>query len=200
MLSSWQSPAPSAIRAAATRPRPASPPGSARSSSSSASYAELRRRAGFEPGVAPFPHYDDFEGAPRNTLVGGVALWVMAGKPKLEYRGAAQFLAYLAQPGSRPSGNGAPGPCRSRRPPTTSGSRRALRVDPGQEVAVRSCSSTIGDGLRRHPPRPFPRQSPHHPRGAGVGLRGEQVAAGGLERGSSAATPARRARRIGEPR
>ena len=66
--------------------------------SSSASYAELRKRAKFDLAVAQLPYYDDFEDAPQNTLFGGAAFWVLAGKPKQDYRGVAEFLAYLAWP------------------------------------------------------------------------------------------------------
>ncbi len=63
--------------------------------SSSSSYAELRRRAHFDVGLAPLPYYDDFGGAPRNTLPSGAALWVMSDKPKGDYRGVALFMAFL---------------------------------------------------------------------------------------------------------
>ena len=59
---------------------------------SSANYAELRRRVKFELGVAPFPYYDDFDGAPLNTLSASPALWVMAGRPRADYAGVARFL------------------------------------------------------------------------------------------------------------
>jgi sn-glycerol 3-phosphate transport system substrate-binding protein len=65
---------------------------------SSADYAELRRRARFDLGIAQFPYYDDFDSAPLNTLGAGAALWVMAGRPKADYPGVAQFLAFFAGP------------------------------------------------------------------------------------------------------
>jgi sn-glycerol 3-phosphate transport system substrate-binding protein len=65
---------------------------------SSGNYAELRRRVKFELGVAPFPYYDDFDGAPLNTLSAGPALWVMAGRPQADYAGVARFLAFFARP------------------------------------------------------------------------------------------------------
>lgn len=65
---------------------------------SSADYAELRRRAKFDLGIAQFPYYDDFDSAPLNTLGAGAALWVVAGRPKADYPGAAQFLAFFARP------------------------------------------------------------------------------------------------------
>ena len=65
---------------------------------SSSSYAELRRAARFDFGVAQLPYYDDFPDAPQNTLIGGAALWAMGGKTRVEYRAMAKFIAYLAQP------------------------------------------------------------------------------------------------------
>jgi sn-glycerol 3-phosphate transport system substrate-binding protein len=65
---------------------------------SSARYGALRERAGFDFAVAQLPYYDDVPRAPQNTLLDGGAIWVMAGKPKAQYRGAVRFLAYLARP------------------------------------------------------------------------------------------------------
>jgi len=66
--------------------------------SSSASYAALRARAGFDLGVAQLPYYDDFDQAPQNTLASAAGLWVLAGKPHVEYVGIARFFGFLAQP------------------------------------------------------------------------------------------------------
>jgi sn-glycerol 3-phosphate transport system substrate-binding protein len=65
---------------------------------SSASYEELRARARFDLGIAQFPYYDDFDGAPLHTLASGSALWVMAGRPAADYAGVARFLAFFARP------------------------------------------------------------------------------------------------------
>ena len=65
---------------------------------SSASYADLRKEAKFDFGVASLPHYDDIRGAPHHTLIGGAGLWALAGRKPAEYRGAARFLAWLARP------------------------------------------------------------------------------------------------------
>jgi sn-glycerol 3-phosphate transport system substrate-binding protein len=52
--------------------------------------------AGMNWGVAVLPVY---EGTKRqNSLVGGASLWVMQGKSKEEYEGAAAYLQFLAQP------------------------------------------------------------------------------------------------------
>ena len=66
--------------------------------SSSAAYVGLRKRAGFDLGVAQLPYYDDFDDAPQNTLVGGTALWALAGASAAQYRGVASFFAYLSRP------------------------------------------------------------------------------------------------------
>jgi sn-glycerol 3-phosphate transport system substrate-binding protein len=58
----------------------------------------MRSAAKFDFGVAQLPYYDDVKGAPHHSLIGGGGIWVMAGKKGPEYRGAAKFLAYLAQP------------------------------------------------------------------------------------------------------
>jgi len=66
--------------------------------SSSAAYVRLRKRAGFDLGVAQLPYYDDFDDAPQNTLVGGSALWLLAGASAAQSRGVASFFAYLSRP------------------------------------------------------------------------------------------------------
>ena len=65
---------------------------------SSGHYADLRSRAKFDLGIAQLPYYDDFDSAPLNTLSSGTALWVMAGRPKADYAGVGQFLAFFARP------------------------------------------------------------------------------------------------------
>ncbi|MCX7893070.1 MAG: sn-glycerol-3-phosphate ABC transporter substrate-binding protein UgpB [Burkholderiales bacterium] len=65
---------------------------------SSASYGEIWRKAGFQFGVMPMPYYDDINQAPYHSTMGGGSLWALAGKKPEEYKGAARFLAYLAQP------------------------------------------------------------------------------------------------------
>jgi sn-glycerol 3-phosphate transport system substrate-binding protein len=66
--------------------------------SSSASYSKIQRNATFRFAVAPMPYYDDFKGAPYNSLMGGAGLWAMAGKTAAEYRGVAKFLGFLSTP------------------------------------------------------------------------------------------------------
>ena len=66
--------------------------------SSSAAYAGIKRNAKFNFGIANLPYYPDVTGAPQNTLIGGASLWAMAGKKPDEYKGIAQFLAFLSKP------------------------------------------------------------------------------------------------------
>lgn len=61
-------------------------------------WAEFRSRGNIDVGVARLPYYDDFPGAPQNTLADGPAMWVSAGKKPAEYKGVARFVSFLLQP------------------------------------------------------------------------------------------------------
>jgi sn-glycerol 3-phosphate transport system substrate-binding protein len=52
----------------------------------------------FELGYGMLPYYDDVEGAPQNSIIGGATLWVLSGRPDAEYAGAAKFFEYLSSP------------------------------------------------------------------------------------------------------
>lgn len=52
----------------------------------------------FEVGYGMLPYYDDVEGAPQNSIIGGATLWVMEGRPEEEYKGVARFFSYLSSP------------------------------------------------------------------------------------------------------
>lgn len=65
---------------------------------SSASYGGFKRDAKFEFGETTLPYYDDIAAAPKNTMIGGASLWVMAGKPDHHYRGIAEFFDFISQP------------------------------------------------------------------------------------------------------
>lgn len=66
---------------------------------SSASRAGVLANAqDFEVGFGMLPYYDDVEGAPQNTIIGGASLWVLAGRPDEEYPGVAKFFEYLSSP------------------------------------------------------------------------------------------------------
>lgn len=65
---------------------------------SSALIAEMRMKAKFDVGYGMLPYWPDIRAAPQNSMIGGASLWVLRGRPSVEYRGAARFFAYLAQP------------------------------------------------------------------------------------------------------
>ncbi|GAB4209544.1 MAG: sn-glycerol-3-phosphate ABC transporter substrate-binding protein UgpB [Tibeticola sp.] len=65
---------------------------------SSSTYANIKKNARFNFGIAPLPYYPDVPGAPQNTIIGGASLWVMSGKPAKDYKGVAQFFNYLSSP------------------------------------------------------------------------------------------------------
>jgi sn-glycerol 3-phosphate transport system substrate-binding protein len=44
------------------------------------------------------PYYDDVEGAPQNSIIGGASLWILQGKPEADYEGVAAFFTYLSSP------------------------------------------------------------------------------------------------------
>jgi len=52
----------------------------------------------FELGFGMLPYYDDVEGAPQNSIIGGATLWVLSGKADEEYAAAAAFFDYLSSP------------------------------------------------------------------------------------------------------
>jgi len=66
---------------------------------SSASRAGVLANAkDFTVGYGMLPYYDDVEGAPQNTIIGGATLWVLQGKPEDHYKAVAAFLTYLSSP------------------------------------------------------------------------------------------------------
>lgn len=65
---------------------------------SSSTYANIKKNAKFNFGIAPLPYYPDVPGAPQNTIIGGASLWVMSGKPAKDYKGVAEFFTYLSSP------------------------------------------------------------------------------------------------------
>jgi sn-glycerol 3-phosphate transport system substrate-binding protein len=50
----------------------------------------------FEVGYGMLPYYDDVEGAPQNSIIGGATLWVLQGKDEANYKAVADFLSYLS--------------------------------------------------------------------------------------------------------
>ena len=65
---------------------------------SSALYGNVKRNAKFTGGISTLPVYPDVPGAPQNTVIGGASLWVMSGKKPDDYKGVAEFFAFLSRP------------------------------------------------------------------------------------------------------
>jgi len=65
---------------------------------SSAAQAGVMNNTDFEVGYGMLPYYDDVEGAPQNSIIGGATLWVLQGHEPEEYAGVADFFEYLSQP------------------------------------------------------------------------------------------------------
>lgn len=64
----------------------------------SASWVDFRGPGKADVGVARLPYYDDFPGAPQNTVADGPALWASAGKKKAEYGAVAKFISFWLKP------------------------------------------------------------------------------------------------------
>ena len=64
----------------------------------SASWPTFNQSAAFDVGVSELPYYDDFPGGPGVTLVDGASLWMVKGKKRNDYRGAARFVRFLLKP------------------------------------------------------------------------------------------------------
>lgn len=65
---------------------------------SSASRADIAANADFEVGFGMLPYYDDIDGAPQNSIIGGATLWALQGHSDEEYAAVAAFFDYLSQP------------------------------------------------------------------------------------------------------
>jgi len=64
----------------------------------SASWADFRRAGKVDVAVSRLPYYEDFPGAPQNTVADGPALWAAAGKKPAEYKAVARFVSFWLQP------------------------------------------------------------------------------------------------------
>jgi sn-glycerol 3-phosphate transport system substrate-binding protein len=63
---------------------------------SSAGLAGVLANSDFTLGIGMLPYYDDIEGAPQNTIIGGASLWVLQGHEPEEYAATAAFFEYLS--------------------------------------------------------------------------------------------------------
>jgi sn-glycerol 3-phosphate transport system substrate-binding protein len=63
---------------------------------SSAYYGGIKSAAQFDFGIAKLPYYEDVDGAPQNSIIGGATLWVMQGKSDAQYKAVAKFFTHLS--------------------------------------------------------------------------------------------------------
>ena len=63
----------------------------------SASWADFRLAGNVDVAVSRLPYYEDFPGAPQNTVADGPALWAAAGKKPAEYKAVARFVSFWLQ-------------------------------------------------------------------------------------------------------
>lgn len=64
---------------------------------STGSYGEVKE-AKIDFAVSLLPYYENVQGAPQNTIIGGASLWVFNGISKEKQKGVAKFLNYLSTP------------------------------------------------------------------------------------------------------
>lgn len=65
---------------------------------SSGALANIRQYAKFQFGTGMMPYDASVKGAPQNAIIGGAALWVLAGKNPQVYKGVGEFFQYLLAP------------------------------------------------------------------------------------------------------
>ncbi len=63
----------------------------------------VQRESQFQWGVAMLPYYNDVQGAPFNSIIGGASFWTMNRGPNAqrsaeELRGVAEFFRWISQP------------------------------------------------------------------------------------------------------
>ena len=65
----------------------------------SAQRADITAGVKYAVGYGLLPYWPDVAGAPQNSIIGGATLWVLRGRPPAEYKGVAEFFAFLSRPG-----------------------------------------------------------------------------------------------------
>jgi sn-glycerol 3-phosphate transport system substrate-binding protein len=107
----------------------------------SAQRSEILAAVKFPVGYGLLPYWPDVAGAPQNSMIGGATLWVLKGRPKAEYRGIAEFFAFLSRPGVQAAWHQRTGYL-----PTTRAAYELTRTlgfydrNPGADVAIEQLS------------------------------------------------------------
>ena len=63
---------------------------------SSAYYGSIKKQAKFNYGQTMLPLNSSIASKPQNSIIGGATLWVLAGKPKGDYKGVAEFFKHMS--------------------------------------------------------------------------------------------------------
>ncbi|MBI4280144.1 MAG: sn-glycerol-3-phosphate ABC transporter substrate-binding protein UgpB [Armatimonadetes bacterium] len=113
---------------------------------SSALRARVVREAKFAWAATYLPYYDDAKGAPKNSIIGGAALWVMTApqRPVEEYRAVAEFFRFISAPQASARWHIDTGYV----PITFTGMQVAetagyYRQNPGTDIGIKSLTRTI---------------------------------------------------------
>jgi sn-glycerol 3-phosphate transport system substrate-binding protein len=113
---------------------------------SSALRARVVREAKFDWGMGYLPYYADVKGAPKNSIIGGAALWVMSAPRRTvdEYRAVAEFFRFISSPEASAKWHIETGYV----PVTFSGMQVAqaqgyYTQNPGADLAIRQLTRTI---------------------------------------------------------
>jgi sn-glycerol 3-phosphate transport system substrate-binding protein len=108
-----------------------------------------RHATEFEVGYGMQPYYDDVEGAPQNSIIGGATLWVLQGKDEADYAGVARLSSSTCRRRKcRPTGTSTPAICRSRRRPTISAREQGFYAEliPARTSRTRTDHAERADG------------------------------------------------------
>lgn len=65
---------------------------------SSGMRASVIKTGQFAFGTTTLPYYEDVQGAPQNSIIGGASLWVFANKAPEVYKGVTKFFKFLSSP------------------------------------------------------------------------------------------------------
>lgn len=116
---------------------------------SSASRANIVATGEFDLGMSSLPYYDDVQGAPQNSIIGGASLWVFAKRPAEVEKGVVEFFNFLASPEQAAIWHQETGYV-----PVTKGGYETTKAtgyydkNPGTDVAITQLSADTTDNSR----------------------------------------------------
>lgn len=63
---------------------------------SSGAYSGIKKASSFDFGVGMLPYWKSLKDQPQNSIIGGATLWVLKGHDSKDYKGVAEFIAFLS--------------------------------------------------------------------------------------------------------